>query len=444
MPMENDPNAETQPVSTQPDGSQTQPTPPAGEADNLDLTRPHQFAPEQVAPRPPSREQDPLSAELSRVASDETLVDGDAGAPRGAGNPPVFLNWLLIAFLGLLLLAAIAGVSGYGGYLSAIELRLSNQATQVYGEAQRQFDLGLQDLQSQRYDLARQRFEYVIQLDPNFPGVTEALAQALLALNTTATATIAPTPTLTPTPDLRGQEELYLQAREMMAGGDWTGAIDTLLILRKRYPNYLTVEVDGLLYAALRNRGVQKISILADLEGGTYDLALAQSFGPLDVEARNWRDWATLYVRGASFWDVDWAQAVFYFSQLAQIAPNLMDASRLTSLERYYLALVGYGDWFARQELWCEADEQYQLAASMRNDPAVQPTAVFVADKCANPPPETTGGEATLTPTLTPTDGPTPTPTFEAGLPTATPTPTPPATPTETPTPTPTETTGGS
>jgi tetratricopeptide (TPR) repeat protein len=356
----------------------------------------------------------------------------------------VFLNWLLIAFLGLLLLAAIAGVSGYGGYLSAIELRLSNQATQVYGEAQRQFDLGLQDLQSQRYDLARQRFEYVIQLDPNFPGVTEALAQALLALNTTATATIAPTPTLTPTPDLRGQEELYLQAREMMAGGDWTGAIDTLLILRKRYPNYLTVEVDGLLYAALRNRGVQKISILADLEGGTYDLALAQSFGPLDVEARNWRDWATLYVRGASFWDVDWAQAVFYFSQLAQIAPNLMDASRLTSLERYYLALVGYGDWFARQELWCEADEQYQLAASMRNDPAVQPTAVFVADKCANPPPETTGGEATLTPTLTPTDGPTPTPTFEAGLPTATPTPTPPATPTETPTPTPTETTGGS
>jgi tetratricopeptide (TPR) repeat protein len=358
-------------------------------------------------------------------------------------------SWLLFAILGLLLLAAIALVSSYGGYLSAIDRRLSYQATQVSGEAQRQFELGMEDLQAERYDRARQRFEYVIGINPGYPGVTDALAQALLALNTTATPTLAPTPTVSPTPDLRGQEELYLQAREYMLGGDWTAAIDTLLVLRKRYPEYLTVNVDGLLYVALRNRGVQKISILADLEGGTYDLALTQSFGPLDVEARNWRDWAILYVRGASFWDVDWSQAVFYFSQLAQIAPNLIDASRLTAVERYYLALVGYGDWFARQELWCEADEQYRMAANMRNDPAVQPTAQFAAEQCANPTPEEAGGIVTLTPTIatavtltpTPPEGGA-TPTETQAEPPATATATPPQAPTET-QPPPTETPSG-
>lgn len=346
-------------------------------------------------------------------------------------------RWLLWALVGVVLLATIAGTSAYGGYLSALEMRRSNQATQVFSEAQQQFDLGMQDLLAKRYDLARQRFEYVIQLNPNFPGVTEALAQVLLALNTTATPTIAPTPTLTPTPDMRGQEDLYLQARQHLLNRNWTAAIDTLLTLRKRFPDYLTVEVDGLLFVALRNRGVEKISLQAELEGGTYDLSLAEGFGPLDVEARNWRDWATLYVRGASFWDVDWQQAVFYFSQLAQIAPNLTDATGLTAIERYRQALIKYGDWLALQERWCEALEQYELGLGFRSDPAVQPTAAFVYDRCYAPPPENTGGEVTPTPTLSPTPGGEATPT-PAAPPAETPTPTQePPPPTETPTPTP-------
>ena len=342
----------------------------------------------------------------------------------------------MFALLGLFLLLGIAVVSGYGGYLSAIDLRLDNQATQASAEAQRQFDLGMQDLLAQRYDLARQRFEYVIQLNPNFPGVTEALAQALLAINTTATTTTAPTPTLSPTPDLRSQEDLYLQARSHMTGADWDGAINTLLVLRKRFPDYLTVEVDGLLYISLRNRGVHKISLQADLEGGTYDLSLAEAFGPLDGEARNWRDWAILYIRGASFWDVDWEQAVYYFAQLAQIAPNMMDASRLTAVERYRLALVGLGNWLALQERWCEAQEYYELALSFQSNPEVEPTASYVVEQCANPsPPEGSGiGEVTLTPTLTPTlpggevtltPQPSETSTPEGGEPTPTETPTP-------------------
>jgi tetratricopeptide (TPR) repeat protein len=157
-----------------------------------------------------------------------------------------------------------------------------------------------------------------------------------------------------------------------------------------------------LLYISLRNRGIQKIAQQADLEGGTYDLALAARFGPLDVEDNNWRDWAVLYTRGASFWDVDWEQAVYYFSQLAQIAPNLMDASRLTAVERYRLALIGFGDWLARQERWCEAEEQYEIALEFQSNTPVEPTESFASEQCANPTsePGIFSGEVTLTPTL--------------------------------------------
>ena len=104
-----------------------------------------------------------------------------------------------------------------------------------------------------------------------------------------------------------------------------------------------------MLFVALRNRGIDKIAQLHDLEGGNYDLTLAERFGPLDSEARNWRDWADLYIRGASFWDVDWGQAIYYFSQLASAAPNLSDLSGWTASSRYMDALLGYGDWFACQ-----------------------------------------------------------------------------------------------
>jgi tetratricopeptide (TPR) repeat protein len=442
MPMRNNPSNEPAPLKPpKPELDETQPTRP-----DLDVTQVH---------RPEISPDEATQAVRTAQSADEGAARPETPVtqPDSVNPPPPpptaerrvsveaprkrSWRWVLLALLGLLLLAGIGLASGYGGYLSAIQMRLSNQATQVAADAQAQFDLGMQDLMAERYDLARQRFEYVIQLDPNFPGVTEALAQVLLAVNTTATPTIAPTPTLSPTPDLRGQEELYLQAREYLTGGDWTNAIDTLLTLRKRFPDYLTVEVDGLLYVALRNRGVQKISILSDLESGTYDLSLASGFGPLDVEARNWRDWAVLYIRGASFWDVDWPQAVFYFSQLAQIAPNLMDASFLTAVERYRLALIGYGDWLARQELWCEAQEQYQLSLNFQNNPELEPTVVFVSEECANPSQsEGEGGVVTLTPTLPGVVTLTPTPPGAEVTPTSEPTATEAPQPTDTEVPT--------
>jgi tetratricopeptide (TPR) repeat protein len=335
--------------------------------------------------------------------------------PRHSGR------WILWSILAVLLLVLIAGGSAYAGYNSAVNERIKNQAAQMASVAANQYVLAQQDIALGSYDRARQRLEYVIQIDPNYPGAADQLASVLTLMRITATPTQAPTPTLTPTPDYRGRDDLFTQGQTMLAAMDWNGTIDTLLLLRKNYPDYMAVKVDDMLFVALRNRGIDKIAQQHDLEGGNYDLTLAERFGPLDAEANNWREWADLYIRGASYWDVDWGQAVYYFSQLADAVPNLSDASGWTASNRYMDALLGYGDWYANQGLWCEAQAQYDTYMSMLADPKVEPTAVYASDKCveASAVPPTKAAETPTPPAETPTQ-PAETPTQPADTPTAT------------------------
>ena len=278
----------------------------------------------------------------------------------------------LLVLLGILALIVIGAVSAAAGYRSGIGQRMQAESVLVAQSIQEQFQLGLQDMEEGRYDLARQRFEYVIQLDPNYPGVTDKLADVLVQINVTATPTIVLTPTPSPTPDLRGVEELFTQARDHMTNLEWDLAINALLTLRKKDPAYQAVAVDGMLYIAFRNRGTDKILKTCDLEEGIYDLSQAEQFGPLDTDANSYITWASLYSTGASFWDLDWAQAVYYFAQVGPALPNLCDGSGLTAGERYRLALVGYGDSLGKNGDWCAAVEQYTAALSLGADATVE------------------------------------------------------------------------
>lgn len=365
----------------------------------------------------------PESETPNRVGGETVAVQLSPGAGGPAGPPGQSakggLPWRWVAIIGLLALLLIAAVSAYGGYRSGIDLRKQFESTQIAVKVAEQFQLGLQDMEAGNFELARQRFEYVIQHDPDYPGVTEHLALVLLELNTTATPTPVPTPTLTPTPDLRGAEELFSQAQVMLAEEKWTEAIDTLLKLRKDEPSYNTVQVDSMFYVALRNRGVFRILNEGDLEGGTYDLALAERFGPLDIEATNMRIWADLYLTGASYWELDWGQASFYFGQIVAVAPNLRDNTNMTASERYRIATIRWGDALAANKEWCQAQEAYEAAYNFSLDPALEPTVAFAADKCREaerpdrtqpPPPAAETPTPEGSPTTEPPPAETPTP----------------------------------
>jgi type II secretory pathway pseudopilin PulG len=424
VPMQSEDLEETSPLQTEADNDHTQEATPAEDVSlaSQDTIVSEPAPPDEAEPVTHSEETEDEAEPVTH--SEETEQEAPVKPKRGWG----WLLWIVLGIIGLLL---IAGGSAYGGYHSAIQDRTANESTQVAGEVQAQYNLALQDINDKNFDLARQRLEYIIRLDPSYPGAVDRLSEVLLEQRITATPTTAPTPTLSPTPDYRGRDELYSEAQVSMAAGEWSTAIDTLLTLRKKYPDYMAIKVDGMLYVALRNRGIDKISLESDLEGGTYDLTLAEGFGPLDAEAKNWRDWAELYIRGASFWDVDWSQVVFYFSQLAPAAPNLRDGSGWTATDRYMQGLLKYGDWLAARGEWCKAQEQYDLYMTLLADPQVEPTAAHASDKCNDnggedeQPTETPtpGGAAQDYPTATATPSPTVTATSEGSQATSTATP---------------------
>ena len=148
------------------------------------------------------------------------------GAPKRSGR-----SWIFYALIGLVIMVFFLLASSFGGYAAGINQRKNAEKTQVAQVVVEQFQLGLQDMEQGAFARARQRFEYVIRLDPGYPGASEKLAEVLLEINTTATPTLLPTTTLTPTPDLRDAQQYYDQAQQALAASDWNAAIEALLTL---------------------------------------------------------------------------------------------------------------------------------------------------------------------------------------------------------------------
>lgn len=265
--------------------------------------------------------------------------------------------------LSALLIGSAVAAGGLAGYYSGVRSQQAAATLAANISLEEQFNLAVEDLNAGRYEVARQRLDYILKIDPAYPGVAERLAEAMAVLYATATPTLfPPTTTSTPTVDPRPAQELLAQARANAAAGNWSASIDTLLALRKADSAFEVAKVDGLLFISLRQRGVDKIWQEGNLEGGIYDLALAARFAPLDAQANSAREAARLYLFGSSFWEVYPEQAVYWFSQAAAAAPNLTDGSGWTAAARYAEALIQYGDQFYARGDWCSAQEQYLLA----------------------------------------------------------------------------------
>ena len=309
--------------------------------------------------------------------------------------------WFIL--IGLFLVLIAGGAGWYFGSQEGQKLRNQEQDKAISEIAKTQFELGVRELEEGRYENARKRFEYVIQIDPDFPGAQEKLTEVLIAQSIVITPTPIPLPTITPTPDFRGEQELLDQAWQYILAEDWDNAIFTLDLLRDRNLQFHPVEVDGMYYISLRNRGVRRILQEGSLEPGMYDLSLSERFAPLDNDADGYRVWARFYLTGASFWGVDWPQVVSIFGQLYPSFPNLHDSSGMTAQERYRVGLLKWGDALFLQEEYCLAQEKYELAFAFFVDESVSPAATAIYEACerSKEPEETPTPEITITPSPT-------------------------------------------
>jgi tetratricopeptide (TPR) repeat protein len=353
------------------------------------------------------------------------------------------LLWIWLVAIPVLVLV-VWGLAALMGYVEGLEKREADQVHMIAQASKEHFDLGIEDLLAGRFEFAKQRFEYVLTLDPQYPGAADLLGQAMGALNQptpTPSPVVSPTPSLTP--DLTSYESVFQSAQGAYDQGDWSAALGLLLLLRGDAPTYKIPEVNQLMQTSLRNWGMEKL-FQGLLEEGIYDLYLSERFGPLDSQALSWRQSAEFFMFANSYFELDWPLAAEYFGQIC--LANIWGACA-----RYAQSAREYGHLLLEEEAYCRAVLQYEQFFIHLEDQVFAPTATKVAEACLTataptptPTETTTPGTETPEGTYTPTPSPTITPSPSVSAtststmegPTLTPTPTP--TPTSTPTPSPT------
>jgi hypothetical protein len=287
--------------------------------------------------------------------------------------------------LGLIIVLVLAILAGYG---SGLSIRKNNESSLTSQQIGDQYQNALVDIEFGHYENAKQRLEWIIAQDPTFPGAQDKLTQVLVLMNQ-PTPTI--TPSLSPTPDFSGAEQAFTQAQQQIAAQDWAGALGTLDQVRKLDAAYQVGQVDGMYYFALRNYGYQLITQQGNLEGGIYHFTLAERFGTLDRDANGLREGARYYLIGASFWELDWEQALFYFNQVAGY--GLWDGT-MTVNERLHIASMRYADQLVEEGNYCDAVTYYdQAQATGGLDAQAQEGYERAFRECFPP-------TATITPTL--------------------------------------------
>jgi len=304
--------------------------------------------------------------------SETTPPPSDTNPPTEPRKKRRFnLRPILLGFLGLILLA---GLGTFAGYKQASSERLAHQDSVISQQLVEQFALAEVDIAQGRYETANQRLQFIIENDPSFPNAQQRLTDVLVLI-TVPTATITPSPT--PTIDLSGVEEIFQRAQQYINIQDWANAIINLDSLRRKDPTYRAAEVDGMYFFSLRNYGVDLILKQGNLEGGIYQLTLAQKFmTPLDNTATQLLEGARAYVLAASFWDLDWKNAVSYFADVSASWPSMWDGT-MSATERYRIALMHYGDDLYTNGQYCDASREYQLSATIGplDDPQSQKNA---------------------------------------------------------------------
>ncbi|HOZ37909.1 MAG TPA: hypothetical protein PLH64_04080 [Anaerolineaceae bacterium] len=294
-------------------------------------------------------------------------------------------------WLGVLVFVLFIAAGVFFGYRNGVQRRLANEKSILMEQISLQLEWTYKDIDAGRYENAKARLEYINEKYPEFPGVNDLMAQVVAKINEptpTPTQVVIATvePEITATPDLRGAEDKFAELNQHIINEEWDLAVQTVQSLKESNFDYRRLEVDGLYFIALRNRGIQRIWA-GELEQGMYDLSVASELGALDSQAAGAKGWATTYLTGASYWDVNWPGAVEIFGQLYAQSPYFSDATGMTTAERYRVALYRLGDIYAAQGDFCNASSYYSQSLSVGDNLDIQVTATAYAEACANPTP---------------------------------------------------------
>lgn len=325
----------------------------------------------------------------SNVAS--SAAGGKPG--RFSGLMRIFSSTIaMVAIIGCALLGAV-GVAGIGGMIAGQNERNVRATQTATADISVQFSQGMSDLESGHYALAAQRFRWILQVAPGYPGAAEGLAQAESALSQTSTplATLSPSGSQNP-------DELFAEAEGYYNATEWANAIARFQELQLVSPTYRDAEVKEMLHRALVTLGLQYVRGDRLQEGLTL-LDQARAIRPLDDQAEGERHLATLYTTARTYFGLNWSITIENFEAIYEVAPNYRDVKDLL-----WQAYITNGDQLVALGAHCDAATQYEEALRLRRKDELQTKLDAAAEACANPTP-TPLGDLTTTPDGTPGAG---------------------------------------
>ena len=287
------------------------------------------------------------------------------------------------------IMAIVVGIAimAYGGYRAGIKQRVAVAATEVANEVQMQYSLAIQDMEIGQSGVALQRLEYILKLNPDYLDAADLLAKAREDASGLALRSVQPTEVLQFDEDRLSAEERFRLLMLAYDSRDWSETVQRASDLKVTNVDHRSETVNGMLFVSLRNRGIERIDS-GLLELGLTDLEHSEQIMSLDNVALQRRRWASLYLAGMAFWDLNWQLVIENFSVLNAIAPNFQDA-RILLREAY----ISYGDELVQSQESCLAKEQFVAAREIAVDSKIDDQLSVAEKKCF----DSTDGESTKT-----------------------------------------------
>jgi tetratricopeptide (TPR) repeat protein len=291
---------------------------------------------------------------------------------RGVSATTLLILAFACGFLGLITAA------GLGGVYAGLQDRKADEQTQ----ADKFYQEGLANRTAGKVQLAKADFEYVLKINPNYPGAREQLTQIVDLL------TVKPTPTSVI--QVNVTQQVYQTGVDAYNQTNWQKAIDILSQVRVLDPSYEKDRIAQMIYQAALTYG---LGLLKEdrLEEAIAYLDQAAYLKPLPADAEAEAQYARMYITARDYWNVNWEKAIESFGELYKIGPAYRD-----TFARYVEAYIQYGDERTRAGDPCAAQQHYEEALKLRPAADLQTKADAAKEACLTAPPSITGTNQTL------------------------------------------------